>query len=127
MPDFRKGILGSRILGSPANVVGGQGNILGGNQSPSSVTAAPPIPQGPQGPSFSTPAPGVSGVTPGAVERRLAGLSAVPPTMQSNPSMGMPPAQQLSLAGQNTVGADPRSLNDPVMLIRRLLEGGGLQ
>lgn len=89
-----------------------------GGQGPSPVsgtqiapTAAPPIPQAPAA------IPGVSGITPGAIERRLA----MPPTQQANENVGMAPTQQAMSLG-NTVGADPSSIQDPVMLIQALLQ-----
>lgn len=111
-----KGLVGNKLLGTPASVTGGQGSIL---PTPP-PTAAPPIPAQ-QG--FQAPTPGVSGVTPGAVERRLTGLSAIPPTAQGAPMTGMPPTAQAQMALGNTVGADPRSLTDPVAMIRQLLQG----
>lgn len=127
------GLFGSANQGTPAQVVGGQGQIGGGGLPP---TAAPPVPN------FQNPAPGMSGITPGAVERRLGGNMSIPPTAQANPMQaGLPPTQQAQMAlgdnpgqgingmgrpqmalGGNTVGANASSLTDPVALIRAFLQ-----
>lgn len=124
--DDAKGLIGGIYGGIDPSILSGIGTIMPGQPNPgtisSSVTAAPPVP------SYATPQPGVSGVTPGAVERRLSGLNSMPPTAQADPSrFAMPPtaqAQRMSLGG-NTVGADPRSIQDPVAMIRMMLNGAG--
>jgi hypothetical protein len=107
------GLMGATNQGTPASVVGGQGAI-------NNPTAAPVVPSGP--PNFQSPVPGMSGITPGAIERRLSGPMNVPPTAQMNPAAGMPPAQQMQLG--NTMGADPRAVLDPVAMIREFLMRG---
>lgn len=115
------GLVGLTNQAGGPSVVGGQGSIQPPPGNVQGPTSAPPVPgQAPAG-----PVPGVSGVTPGAVERRLAGIMSVPPSAQMNPGFGTPPSAQLQLG--NTVGADPRNVQDPIMMIKALLARGGTQ
>lgn len=87
-----------------------------------------PVPTSPEpgfGPNFRTPAPGVSGITSGAVERRLG--PSIPPTAQLAPGrLGVPPTDQARVALGNTIGTNPQAIQNPLLLIQQLLRSGRL-
>lgn len=116
----------------------------GGFQSPG-INGAPtqPAPAGAAaGLAQPQPAqPGVSGITPGGLERRLVSQS---PTNQISGNMPNPsslgagpsfngdeirnsqsqmPQARMQVQG-STIGPDMQQLTDPLMLIRRLMQGG---
>ena len=76
--------------------------------------------------------PGVSGITPGAIERAI---SAMAPTQQANTMVGQSPTQQASQGGSrlgrtypsirlgNTLGAPRGGATDPWTIIQQLLAG----
>lgn len=79
--------------------------------------------------------PGISGITPGGLERRmvnqapsnqLRGDIPNPSSLQSAPSFNGDEIRQperMSVQG-STIGPDIQNLRDPLMLIRRMLQGG---
>lgn len=72
---------------------------------------------GSMGPITTQPVPGVSGITPGAIERRI-GLT--PPTMQASGPPGMPSEIAQALPG-GPGNVTPQDLSNPLSMIQNLI------
>lgn len=115
-----KGIVGARSLGSGPSVAGGTGSVIPSEMTHPGMGIIPF-----QGQQQSQPIPGVAGVTPGAIERRLTGFGN--PSQALNPRYGMSASMQMkpTMKLGNTVGADPNTMFSNVALIRQLLQSLG--
>lgn len=66
--------------------------------------------------------PGVSGITPGAIERRL-GFN--PPSFQANPGLGVGPSMAARAMSPNITGVEPGAVRSPLAGIQQLLQQRG--